>query len=263
MNLCNFAQVNLELQPGDVHIWYADLDPVESELNALERLLSPEEHARAEGFHFRRDRDRFVCAHGLLRTILASYSGQDAAGLQFGYGQFGKPRLIGPSHFLNFNSSRSANAGLFGFARGRAVGVDIEQILENEEFLDIAVQYYTPAERLLLEKVDRDLRMARFFHCWTRREAYLKATGEGIGYLTNDLNVTSRVVASSDGSSAWRIETVSLIPGYAISLAAAGTDWRLTTFKWAEAARAINAARQLNRGRSSTASSSRSTNGTA
>lgn len=232
MERCSPSGRNLQLGAADVHIWCANLNVSGARLSALENYLWPDERARAGRFHFRRDRDRFVCAHGLLRELLSCYSRQDPGSHRFGYSEFGKPRVIQSSADIpSFNYSRSADMALFAFTRDRAVGIDIEQIQEDEEFLDIAVQYYTHSERTILDGLDARARMAEFFRYWTRREAFLKATGEGLGRLTNELEVESSVIRSSDGVTEWRIETLELVPGYASSIAVAGADWMLTAFE--------------------------------
>jgi 4'-phosphopantetheinyl transferase len=181
MKLVTPADRHLHLGQDDVHVWPTNLNIGNERLTLLNSYLSADERVRADRYHFPQDRSRFICARGVLRELLSAYSGQHPASIRFSYGQFGKPTAVQSSGLVpDFNYSRSANVALFAFTRERAIGVDIERIEDDEEFLSIAVQHYTHSENLVLNSLEKSAKMIEFFRYWTRREAYLKATGQGL-----------------------------------------------------------------------------------
>jgi 4'-phosphopantetheinyl transferase len=170
-------------QIGDeIHVWHAALDREEKVLGRLESRLSPDEKARADRFHFVNDRNRFVAARGLLRELLGKYLHQAPAGLEFSYGEHGKPSLSGgnASSGLCFNLSHSAGLVVYAIARERRLGIDIEHIRPESAGEDIAKRYFSAREVSDLQSLPPEARVEGFFHCWTCKEAYLKATGMGL-----------------------------------------------------------------------------------
>jgi 4'-phosphopantetheinyl transferase len=166
----------------EIHVWQAALDRGEEILGQLEVTLSPEEKARADRFHFANDRNRFVVARGLLRELLGRYLHQAPAGLEFSYGQHGKPSLSGENALsgLSFNLSHSSGLVVYAFAKKRNLGIDVEQVQRENAGEDIAKRYFSAREVNDLRTLPQEARVEGFFHCWTRKEAYLKATGMGL-----------------------------------------------------------------------------------
>jgi 4'-phosphopantetheinyl transferase len=148
----------------------------------LESALSPDEMARADRFHFVNDRNRFVVARGLLRELLGNYLQQNPASLSFSYGQHGKPSLSGEyaASELCFNLSHSAGLAVYAIARGRNLGIDVEHIRPESAGDEIAERYFSAREASDLRTLPPEAKVEGFFHCWTRKEAYLKATGMGL-----------------------------------------------------------------------------------
>jgi 4'-phosphopantetheinyl transferase len=170
-------------QIGDeIHVWHASLDREEKVLGRLESRLSQEEKARADRFHFVNDRNRFVAARGLLRELLGKYLHQAPAGLEFSYGEHGKPSLSGgnTSSGLCFNLSHSAGLVVYAIAKERNLGIDVEHVRPESAGEDIAKRYFSAREVSDLQTLPPEVRVEGFFHCWTRKEAYLKATGMGL-----------------------------------------------------------------------------------
>jgi 4'-phosphopantetheinyl transferase len=170
-------------QIGDeIHVWHAALDREEKVLGRLESSLSPEEKARADRFHFANDRNRFIVARGLLRELLGKYLQQTSASLEFSYGEHGKPSLSGgnASSGLCFNLSHSAGLVVYAIARERNLGIDVEHVRPGSAGDDIAQRYFSSREVSDLRTLPPEARVEGFFHCWTRKEAYLKATGMGL-----------------------------------------------------------------------------------
>jgi 4'-phosphopantetheinyl transferase len=170
-------------QLGDeIHVWHAALDRAETILGKLEPTLSLEEKARADRFHFVNDRNRFVVARGRLRELLGKYLQQAPASLQFSYEKYGKPSLAGgnASSGLCFNVSHSAGLVVYAIARERNLGIDVEHVRPEFAGEDIAKRYFSARELTDLRTLPPEARVEGFFHCWTRKEAYMKATGMGL-----------------------------------------------------------------------------------
>jgi 4'-phosphopantetheinyl transferase len=166
----------------EIHVWQAALDREEKILGRLESTLSPEEKARADRFHFANDMNRFVVARGLLRELLGEYLDQSPLSLEFSYGKHGKPSLSGGngSSGLCFNLSHSAGMVVYAIARERNLGIDVEHVRPESAGEDIAKRYFSTNEVNDLQTLPPEERVEGFFHCWTRKEAFLKATGMGL-----------------------------------------------------------------------------------
>ncbi|MEP6619268.1 MAG: 4'-phosphopantetheinyl transferase superfamily protein [bacterium] len=182
-----------ELLDGAVHVWRIRLDRDATPNDWA--VLSPEEDTRARRFFAERHRRRFVVAHGTLRRILASYTGVAASALQFSTGEFGKPSLVSTrtdTAPLEFNLSHSAELALVAVSRGRIVGVDVECWDREVEHIDLAERFFSPAERdaLRLLASSPDQVVSGFFAAWSRKEAYLKASGHGITRGLHHFDVT-------------------------------------------------------------------------
>lgn len=173
-------------------MWQAALDREEEFLCQLEATLSLEEKARANRFHFANDRNRFVAARGVLRELLGQYLQQAPAALEFSYGRHGKPVLAGKeaSSGLCFNLSHSAGLAVYAIAKGRNLGIDTEHVRPASAGDDIAQRYFSTREVNDLRTLPPEERVAGFFHCWTRKEAYLKATGMGLQIPLDSFSVS-------------------------------------------------------------------------
>lgn len=202
----------------EIHVWTATLDREAEAFRELEATLSPDERARAERFHFARDRQRFVAARGLLRSLLGKYLRQAPASLEFSYGPYGKPSLLGAhaASGLSFNLAHSADLAVYAISRQRNLGVDVEQIKPESSGEDLARRYFSAREVSDLQTLPPEARVEAFFNCWTRKEAYLKATGMGLQTPLDSFSV-------------------SLLPGEpAQFLAGVEARWHLAAFHPAE-----------------------------
>jgi 4'-phosphopantetheinyl transferase len=176
----------------ELHVWHAALDREKKVVGQLESTLSPDEKARADRFHFANDRNRFVVARGLLRELLGKYLHQAAAGLAFSYGKHGKPFLSGEnaSSGLCFNLSHSSGLVVYAVAKERNLGIDVEHVLPESAGEDIAQRYFSAREVNDLRALPPESRVEGFYHCWTRKEAYLKATGMGLQIPLDSFSVS-------------------------------------------------------------------------
>ncbi|PYT03886.1 MAG: 4'-phosphopantetheinyl transferase [Acidobacteria bacterium] len=227
----------LPLSRDQVHLWKIRLNRAESDILPLKQTLTPDELARAGRFFFERDRRRFTAARGQLRLILGRYLGTRPGDLQFSYGDCGKPFFIQPASgpSIKFNLSHSGERALLGVTLDREIGVDLEQIHSLEDADVIAERFFSPGENARLLAVPREERLQAFFCCWTLKEAYVKATGDGLVRPTQSFDVEfgcgrARLL-HIDGHSqeALRWSLVDLAPErrYVGGLAVEGHGWSL------------------------------------
>ena len=229
--------------PGDeVHVWRARLDAPPERVRRLLDFLAPDERERAGRFHFQRDRDHFTVARGLLRSILGGYSSFGPERLRFEYGAQGKPSLAAEHNpgGLRFNVSHSHGVALFAVTRDREVGVDVERVSARVSCEEIAGRFFSPREVEGLRALPAALREAAFFNCWTRKEAYIKARGEGLTLPLDGFDVSlapgepAALLANRldpEDVSRWSLRELHPWPGFAAALAVEGRGWRLKCWR--------------------------------
>ena len=229
----------LKASAEEVHVWRLPLDGPAPDW--LERVLDPTERKRAEHFQFARDRDRHVIAHGLLRHVLGRYAGIPAGAIAYRVGLRGKPCLaVTPGRPpLRFNLSHSADLALCAVTLRRELGVDVEQVRGDRDHQGIAERFFSPAEFTGLRALPPAQRQDAFYACWTRKEAYAKARGEGLSLALDSFDVSvapaapAAVLRSEAGpaeTTRWRLEELRPAPGYVAALAVEGRGWALRTF---------------------------------
>jgi 4'-phosphopantetheinyl transferase len=215
------------LEQGEMHLYLVPLAQPAAVVEELATTLSTDERERAAHFHFDRDRHRFVIARGLLRRFVGHYIGMPGETIRFAYGSFGKPYLpasAGQAQ-LEFSLSHSGDWALVGFAHGRGIGVDLEEVRAMADYRELAAANFAPAEvKSLLELPERQ-QIDGFFTCWTRKEAYVKALGLGLS-----LDLATFVVSVEPG------EGVEIVP--ASPTAVAHQVWGMRPLQnfWAAAA---------------------------
>jgi 4'-phosphopantetheinyl transferase len=189
----NFPSNGLALAPADVHVWQVALDQPDEGIAQFRATLSVDERARADRFHFDRDRRRYVVARGVLRAIIGRYLDVPPEILAFDYGPQGKPRLSPASDQipLHFNVTHAQELALYAITSAYELGIDVEYTLRPVMNIDqLAGRFFSANENAVyrtLPAVDR--RMA-FFRCWTRKEAFIKAVGEGLSHPLDRFDVT-------------------------------------------------------------------------
>lgn len=203
-------------------------------------LLDDEERARSNRFLRESDRRRFVIAHGFTRLVLGHYLGVPAASLRFSVGPHGKPRLADVDPDLRFNLSHSGERAVLAVARGREVGIDIEQERPIET-LDLARRFFSQREFEALAAMQPGRRLKAFFRCWTRKESFVKARGDGLSSPLSGFDVSLEESApqlllggegESDELARWTIVSVPSDIAYTAALTAAGHDWRLMNWSF-------------------------------
>lgn len=200
-----------------VSLWLARLDVSASTLHVLEGCLSSEERARAQTLRRPRDRRRFLAARGWQRQLLAGQLGCDPGEIRFVRGDSGKPRLAGSD--LRFNAARSGRLALYATSPTMEVGVDIEAIQPTADVDRIAARFFSPAEQDALAALPPGQRVVAFFECWTRKEAYVKGIGTGLGVPVHTMDVWNAETrcATVAGWSVRQLEGVG--PGFAAAVA--------------------------------------------
>jgi len=165
------------LAPGEVHVWRMPLMPDGADAARLAANLSPEEKRRRDTFVDERRRRRWALAQGALRVLLGAYTGEPPGSLRFARGCYGKPMLR--SRAAAFSVSHTADLALYAVTRHSKVGIDVERIVPERADGLVADAFVSAAESQHLRACAAELRAREFFRLWTRREAFLKATGTG------------------------------------------------------------------------------------
>jgi 4'-phosphopantetheinyl transferase len=218
----------LELPPREVHVWTVRLETTDAIAAKLEGILSPDERERAARFRFDDLRRSFAVARGALRCLLGGYLDIEPAGIKMQYGPKGKPALAGGEP-MEFNLAHSGGMAAFAFTRGCPIGIDLERIREIPDMAEIAARYFCAEENTEIMSLPRAGRERAFFCCWTRKEAYVKATGEGLSAL-----------GPCEAAQAWTVQNLSLEPEYAAALAYRDRERPLALFPMADPAELID-----------------------
>ena len=186
-----FSEVDLVLEAQTIHLWWISLDVTEENLHHLISLLSESEKIKAEWFKFPQHQRRYQAVHGILRIILARYLNLDPTQINFTHSDRGKPYLTNDCNSLNlqFNLSHSENRAIVGISRDRSIGVDLEKMRPMGNAMLLAERFFCPSEYTLLTQAIPEERDKLFFQLWTAKEAYLKATGEGISGGLNQVEI--------------------------------------------------------------------------
>jgi len=185
------AATPLSFPTERVDIWKVYLDRPVLE-NSETGVLSPDEIARANRFHFEKDRVHFVRCRTALRRLLGKYLGIPASEIQFRYSTNGKPQLeanLNP-RALQFNVSHSADLAAIAIGSEHRLGVDLEKIRIDVDVVSLSTRFFSLRERAELQALPEHLRVSAFFACWTRKEAFLKATGEGLSFPLENFSVS-------------------------------------------------------------------------
>jgi 4'-phosphopantetheinyl transferase len=226
-----------------VQVWRVFLDLTELQRESLLGILSADELARADRFRFEKDKRRFIAARGMLRQILGRYLRMNPHKLRFEYTAHGKPVLAAEPgcEAFRFNLSHSGGFALYAVARGRDIGIDIERIRDDVAVGQIARQFFSPGEISSLERLHENKRKEVFFQYWTRKEAFLKATGKGISFPMQQVDVSlisGRVLSpitllgDKRESSRWYVRDLFPGRGYAAAIAVEGGDCELSCWHY-------------------------------
>jgi len=244
-NLWSDPPGNLAFGSDAVHVWRASLDLSSTTVHRLRGALSPQELERATRYRFERDRRRFAVARGVLRLILGAYLRIAAQSVRFRRGPHGKPHLDGDSgqEPLRFNVSHSHELGLFAVTRDREVGVDVESVARDLAVLDIAERFFSPGEVSVLQELPARAKREAFFNCWTRKEAYIKARGDGLALPLHQFDVSlspgepAALLGNEEDPedvARWSLVELKPGPGYVAALAVEGVACQVRCWQWTD-----------------------------
>jgi 4'-phosphopantetheinyl transferase len=237
------------LASDQIHVWRVPLHQNPDRIPELKAILSFEERARADRFHFEKDRRQFIEARAALRQLLSQYLGVAPADLGFSFGPQGKPALAPEvsNTDLRFNLSRRDGLALVAVALGREIGVDVELVRPDLELFEMAEVSFSESELATLKSLPENLRVAGFYNCWTRKEAFIKAIGEGVSFPLKQFDVSlipgapakllavridqspSDRIATADS---WIVHEVPVPDGYVAALAFEGSTMNVLCDDW-------------------------------
>jgi 4'-phosphopantetheinyl transferase len=241
MTLTSLTHSNLTA--GQVEIWQIDLAVSNDRIGSCRATLSADERERADRFRFDRDRTRFIAGRAALRAILSQHLEIAPHEVEFAYAAMGKPEL-GPalqSSRLKFNLSHSRDVGLLAVTMQSRLGVDIEYIDPQCNTEDIAERFFSRTEAGTLRALNSADKPAAFFQCWTRKEAYIKAVGDGLSLPLDSFDVAFgpatqarllRVQGDSDEQTRWSMYDIAAPEGFAAAMVVEAAGHRLERHQW-------------------------------
>jgi 4'-phosphopantetheinyl transferase len=227
---------------GRVDVWRVPLDGPAS-VGPEASVLSADEIARAGRFHFDKDRIHFTRCRSALRGVLAGYLATPANEIRFEYLTSGKPQIETGQNprALEFNVSHSASMALIAVGSEHRLGVDIEKVRDDVDTNSLAERFFSLRERAGLKALPGHLRVQGFFACWTRKEAFLKATGDGLSFPLADFSVTTHpdldpaleeIRGNTEARKRWFLTDLSVAVGYRATVAGEGAFPRLETYTY-------------------------------
>jgi 4'-phosphopantetheinyl transferase len=229
------APKKLDLLLNDVHIWRINLNSDELQLQFFRETLSSDEIARAERFYFPEHRQRFMAGRGTLRAILGQYLDIAPKQVEFEYQPRGKPLLAAKfaDKGLLFNLSHSQDLALLGISYQHQIGVDLEYIRTMSDLEGLAKRFFSAREYEYLRLLSLAQQQQIFFRYWTCKEAYLKATGDGLVQLEEieiDLtpNQPSKLLVSGD----WSLRELTPADNFAAAVVVAGSNINLHCWEY-------------------------------
>ena len=238
------AQFNAHCREGsenplnhDIYVWDVNLDRPAREVDALRQLLSKNECERASRLRAPGLESRFIVCRATLRLILARTLEHRPEQFEFTYSALGKPGLKDfEEDGVYFNVTHSQGAAKIAITASGPLGIDLEHIRPDFATTDIAERFFSPAERAALRQVAEDERPAAFFRCWTRKEAFVKAIGTGIGYPLDAFDVSLipgsqdallAVRSQSESAHSWSVRDLPAEPGFVAAIAVAATSGKV------------------------------------
>lgn len=222
------------LRHDDIHLWLAKLAQSAQETATFWGILNAEERQRADRLIIQRHRENFIVARGILRQLLSNYLNYPAREIKFTQGPFGKIEIhrLMPTPLIKFNLSHTGEYALFAFSLDRDLGVDIEHIRADIEIKDIAQRFFSTVETKTLLSLPADMQTQAFFNCWTRKEAFIKAIGQGLYYPLHEFDVDAKtngeikvdlnIHDKSLQNKTWNLFSIETVADYAAALVVEG-----------------------------------------
>jgi len=180
------------LADNDVHIWLNFLNLHQAKLKHLYPLLSPAEKERSERFKHFKHRKNYIASHGFLHTVLGYYIDTPAIEIEFSHGEHGKPSIVteqNPDN-IQFNLSHSGSLAILAVCKNNQLGIDIECTNRKADWAGIARRFFTETEQKLFFQLEEDLQEDAFYKIWTRKEAHMKVTGQGLSLAPTQFEIS-------------------------------------------------------------------------
>jgi 4'-phosphopantetheinyl transferase len=204
------------LAEDNIHIWWVSLHASREIEKAFEKTLSDKEMLRGQAFVNSRLRRRFTLSHGVLRVLLGRYLDTCPSNVALGCGRAGKPFVKNEKARIEFNMSHSDDLAVYAFANGCRLGIDIERPRSMPDREAVAKQFFNQREYAELRTVEKMCQEEAFFRCWTRKEAYIKAVGQGLTLALNSFQVSVRpeqaaafrLLPTGDSCQTWKIRDI-------------------------------------------------------
>jgi 4'-phosphopantetheinyl transferase len=233
----------LILGTTDVHVWAAHLDLPSDARQRLAALLSKDEQERAARFRLETHRNRFIAGRGILRSLLAKYLLCAPSLLRFAYSPQGKPSLAEQfaESGLSFNLAHSSEIALIAMSRLGPIGVDVEHIRPIEDADELVQRFFSARENALFQALPASQKDIAFYNLWTRKEAWLKGTGEGIAHSLSRVEVTflpgepAKLLTVPDNSQSregWVLHELLPAAGFVGALAISRSRSSICTFRF-------------------------------
>jgi 4'-phosphopantetheinyl transferase len=226
----------------DVHVWCAPLGQPSHVVEQLFNTLSSDEKERAKRYKFEYLQRAFTVARGMLRLLLARYLALQPEELEFVYMREGKPQLSEKhNRKVFFNLSHSNELVIYAFSSVRKVGIDIEYIRPVDDLDMIAVHNFSVREITDLKTLPPQKILKGFFNCWTRKEAYIKAIGDGLSFPLQEFDVSLNpgepakllsVCGSVEEARYWSMTELHPRKGYAAALVVEGVPGNIVYREW-------------------------------
>lgn len=232
------AAVSPQLQAGELHIWKIGLDCDDDQWQPLGALLSNDEQIKADRYLFEKHRRRYILCRATLRNLLGSYLDRAPDTFRFAYNSHGKPFIANDDSGLRFNVSHCGEIMLAAFVLNSEIGIDIEAIQQDIDYLGIGQRWFSAQESNTLRDLPEGKRIGAFFRAWTRKEAYTKALGIGLTYPLNRFSVSMdetspALLEHQDGSQeikSWQIHDIEVSSAYSAAVAIKAARWDIRHF---------------------------------
>lgn len=228
----------LGLSVDELHVWRSSLDLPSESLERFQSTLCSDEVSRASRFLFEKDRRRYIAGRGILREILGKYLEVPASHINIDYGRYRKP-FLGAEHRdseIRFNVSHSNDLAVFAVTRGREVGIDVESIQPSFAGKEVAERFFSSCEIAEWRSLAPENKAEGFFLCWTRKEAYVKARGDGLHLPLQEFDVTltpgQPATLKSIDQQRWRLLSFEPKPDYSGAAVVEGSEFRAFYWNW-------------------------------
>ncbi len=233
----------LDLPGNEIHIWRIDANSPQLHEESLLEILAQDEREKADRYYFYKDRRDSIISRAALRDILSCYLALSPIDLHFSYGPYGKPSLATRSEEvgLEFNLSHSQGLILIAVAANRPVGIDVERIRLDSDWENIVERFFSGNEVAALRRLPKKIRTQAFFHCWTQKEAYIKAKGGGLSIDLAAFDVSMnpeepacllRSQEDPEAPNQWTLRKIDLSPRYAATVAVKGDGGEFRFSAW-------------------------------